>query len=327
MDMTILGRTGLEVGVAGLGAGGGAQLGLRNGASRAEAVGIVRLALDLGVNLIDTANMYGTEDVVGEAIRGHDRDGVVISTKAQISRRGAAPRAADEVVGMLDRSLQLLGTDHIDIFHVHGLYPANYDHAVETILPALERERAKGKFRFYGATEYAQADHEHAALARLLDADLADVVMVAFSMINQNARQSVFPRTMAKNVGTLLMFVARNLFGFPARLETVLARLAADGKLPEAALADAEPLGFLIHDGGAVSLIDAAYRYARYEPGAHVVLFGTGDPGHLRANIASLNRPPLPEADRARIDALFASLVGVGVEPGFSHAEVEAATG
>jgi L-galactose dehydrogenase len=76
-----------------------------------------------------------------------------------------------------------------------------------------------------------------------------------------------------------------------------------------------DPLGFLIHEGGAANMTEAAYRYVRHEPGVDVVLFGTGDAGHLRTNIASLLKPPLPEADRAKIDALFGHLaVGIGLD-------------
>jgi L-galactose dehydrogenase len=69
-----------------------------------------------------------------------------------------------------------------------------------------------------------------------------------------------------------------------------------------------------VHDGGAASVIDAAYRFVRHEPGVDVVLFGTGEATHLRSNIASLLKPPLPEADRARLASLFGHLVGVGLD-------------
>ncbi|HYU14211.1 MAG TPA: hypothetical protein VEK82_16655, partial [Stellaceae bacterium] len=52
----------------------------------------------------------------------------------------------------------------------------------------------------------------------------------------------------------------------------------------------------------------------RHEPGVDVVLFGTGDQGHLRSNIASILKPPLPEADRGRLANLFGHLVGVGLD-------------
>ena len=61
-------------------------------------------------------------------------------------------------------------------------------------------------------------------------------------------------------------------------------------------------------------MIEAAYRFARHEPGVDVVLFGTGDAGHLRANVESLLKPPLPEADRAKLAALFGHLTGIGLD-------------
>ena len=69
MEYVTLGRSGLKVSVAGLGCGGFSRLGLATGKSEAEAVALVRGALDMGVNLFDTAAVYGTEAVVGEAIR------------------------------------------------------------------------------------------------------------------------------------------------------------------------------------------------------------------------------------------------------------------
>lgn len=61
-------------------------------------------------------------------------------------------------------------------------------------------------------------------------------------------------------------------------------------------------------------MTDAAYRYVRHEPGVDVVLFGTGDQAHLRSNIESLLKPPLPAADRRRLAELFGHLVGVGLD-------------
>ena len=71
---------------------------------------------------------------------------------------------------------------------------------------------------------------------------------------------------------------------------------------------------FLIHEDGASSVIDAAYRFVRHEPGVHVVLFGTSNLEHLQTNIQSLLKPPLPEADRQQLAELFGHLLGVGLE-------------
>ncbi|MCB1812851.1 MAG: aldo/keto reductase, partial [Candidatus Competibacteraceae bacterium] len=95
MQYTELGKTGLKVSVAGLGCGGSSRLGQSTGKSTADSVALVRAALDLGVNFIDTATAYGTEDIVGEAIRAVPRDTVVVSTKALINQGDTLLPASD----------------------------------------------------------------------------------------------------------------------------------------------------------------------------------------------------------------------------------------
>src|SRR3984957_12390419 len=80
MDYTTLGRTRLRVSGAGLSTGGFSRIGI--GQSENPAIGIIRQALDLGVNLIDTAAVYGTEAVIGRALKDVARDSVVVCTKA-----------------------------------------------------------------------------------------------------------------------------------------------------------------------------------------------------------------------------------------------------
>ncbi len=313
MDYTILGRTGLRVSVAGLGCGGFSQLGLGTGKSEADAIGIIREALDLGVNLFDTAAAYGTEAVLGKALRSVPREGVVICTKAPfgVSHRNSTPESA---VASLDRSLKELGTDYIDVYQLHGVAPRGYDHALEVLAPALLREREKGKFRHLGITETAPGDPEHEMAQRACRDGVWDVAMIGFHMMHQNARATVLPLTRQYRVGTLMMFAVRNIFSRPERLAATLRELAADGLVPQALADSLDPLGFLVHECGASSVIDAAYRFVRHEPGVDVVLFGTGDPAHLRSNIASLLKPPLPDEDRARLASLFGHLVGVGLD-------------
>jgi aryl-alcohol dehydrogenase-like predicted oxidoreductase len=61
-------------------------------------------------------------------------------------------------------------------------------------------------------------------------------------------------------------------------------------------------------------VVEAAYRFVRHEPGVDVVLFGTGDVAHLRTNVASLLKPPLPQADRDKLAKLFGHLTGIGLD-------------
>jgi aryl-alcohol dehydrogenase-like predicted oxidoreductase len=223
-------------------------------------------------------------------------------------------------VESLERSLRQLDTDYVDVFQLHIVPPAMYDHALHTIAPVLLREKEKGKFRALGITETSPNDHEQRMLQRAVHDGVWEVVMLGFNLMHHNARTRVFPHTIAYNIGTLLMFVVRNIFSQPGRLIARMQELAAAGQVPAWLATTDNPLGFLLHEGGASSVTDAAYRFVRHEPGVHVVLFGTSSTEHLRENIASLLKPPLPEADRQQLAELFGHLLGVGLELPDPHA-------
>ena len=313
MEYTTLGRTGLKVSVAGLGCGGFSRLGLGTGKSEADAIGIIRAALDLGVNLFDTAAAYGTEQVLGKALQGVAREQVVICTKAPfgISNPDATPEKA---VASLDRSLQELGTDYIDVYQLHGVAPRGYQHALEVDRPGAAARKGEGEVppsRHH--RDRARRPGARDDRARLPGRRLGRRDGRVPHDAPERARRGVSadPR---HRVGTLLMFAVRNIFSRPERLAATMRELAEAGELPREIADDPDPLGFLVHEGGASSIIDAAYRFVRHEPGVDVVLFGTGDVGHLRSNIESLLKPPLPDADRDRLAALFGHLVGVGLD-------------
>jgi aryl-alcohol dehydrogenase-like predicted oxidoreductase len=314
MHYTTLGHTNLRVSVAGLGTGGFSRLGLRNGKSEEEAARLIQEAVGLGVNVIDTAPSYGTEGVIGRALKSIPRDSVVIATKAAVFRNGEW-WSADRIIASLDNSLRLMGTDHVDVFNLHGVETHEYEYALETIAHVLLREKAKGKIRHIGVTENSIADFTNEMLTRAVRAPVWKVVMVGFHMLHQGARTRVFPITREKGIGTLLMFAVRSIFADPPRVAREVRALAAKG-LVEPWLGETDdPLGFLIHEGGAATLTEAAYRYARHEPGVDVVLFGTGNSAHLRTNVESLLKPPLPAADRQKLATLFGHLdSGIGLD-------------
>ncbi|MFP6759541.1 MAG: aldo/keto reductase [Alphaproteobacteria bacterium] len=312
MEYTTLGRTGLRVGVAGFGCGGSSRLGQSTGASEAQSIALLHRAIDHGVNFFDTAAAYGSEAILGAAFRDVSRDSVVLSTKSHIAS-GGQPFDAARVVANLEHSLGQLNTDYVDIFHLHAVRPEAYDRAVDELVPALLREQEKGKIRHLGITESPPFDADHRMLQRAFDNEFWDVIMVGFHLMHQGARTSVFPITRARGIGTLAMFAVRAIFSDPAYLKTTVAELAAAGAVPRSIATD-RPLNFLVHQAGATSVIDAAYRYARHQAGADVVLFGTGDPAHLDANIASILAPPLPSEDLHQIEKLFGALDGVGLD-------------
>ena len=313
MEYTTLGNTGLRVSVAGLGTGGFSRMGLKTGKSEEESARLVLDAVDLGITFIDTAPSYGTEGVVGRALKSLARDKVVVATKTHAYRDGKWT-SPEDLVASIDRSLRLMGTDYVDVFNLHGIETPMYDYALNTLGPVLVEQKQKGKIRHIGMTENPIVDHTNAALKLALRDPVWEVYMVGFHMMHQGARQNVFPFTREKGVGTLLMFAVRSIFTDPPRVAREIKELAAKGLVDKSLAASDDPLGFLVHPGGASSMIEAAYRFVRHEPGVDVTLFGTGDAAHLRSNVAALLKPPLPEADRKKLADLFGQLKGVGLD-------------
>jgi aryl-alcohol dehydrogenase-like predicted oxidoreductase len=103
----------------------------------------------------------------------------------------------------------------------------------------------------------------------------------------------------------------RRALSRPDALAELIADLFAKGLLDENKIDRTNSLDFLVHKHGAQSIMDAAYRFCRYEPGIHSVLMGTGNLQHLADNIESANRPPLPEADIQRLKEIFAGIDSV----------------
>jgi aryl-alcohol dehydrogenase-like predicted oxidoreductase len=270
---------------------------------------MVRQALDLGVNLIDTARAYGTEEAVGIGLKGR-RDKAVVSTKVNVGRRDALHSAA-EMTALLDESLKRLDTDHVDIFFLHGLTLAQYPHAKDVIVPELKKQQAAGKIRFLAASEQFGGDTGHALLAKALPDDLFDVVMVGFNLLNPSARDRVFPLTKQYDVGTLIMFAVREALSRPDELKKVVGELVARGEVDGALVDERHPLGFLRNAPGSPSVVEAAYRFCRWEPGCDVILTGTGDPAHLQENVESILGPPLPSDVRDRLRQMFGKVDSV----------------
>jgi aryl-alcohol dehydrogenase-like predicted oxidoreductase len=303
MEFTTLGRTGLSVSVAGLGCGGHSRLGLGTGHDHRHARRVVDAAIDLGINFIDTARAYGTERVVGEAIQGR-RDGLVLSTKASPGF-GEELLTAAGLRESLEASLVRLGTDYVDVFHLHGVVPEQYAYCMAELVPELLRQQQAGKIRFLGITERFAADTRHDLFARALPDDRFDVIMVGHNLLNPSARHSVFPLTRSHGVGTLIMFAVRRALSSTAAAREVVDELIAAGAVDAALVDRADPLGFIDAHPDVRSLVEAAYRFCRHEPGAHVILTGTGSIEHLNANVAAILAPPLPAELTERLAEIF----------------------
>jgi aryl-alcohol dehydrogenase-like predicted oxidoreductase len=149
---------GLEVGAQGLGCMGMSQAyGVRDNDD--ESIATIHRALDLGVTLLDTANVYGNgvnEELVGRAIAGR-RDEVVLATKFGIVWTDGAMGARGDaayVKQSCDESLRRLGVDHIDLYYQHRVDP---DTPIEETWGALAELAEAGKIRYAGISEAGAA--------------------------------------------------------------------------------------------------------------------------------------------------------------------------
>lgn len=305
---TTLGRTGLVCSVVGLGCGGLSRLGLRKGGTMAEAADLVRHALDLGITFIDTAKIYGTEPAVGAALQGR-REGIVVSTKVP-------PLTPDNrvdpeyITAQIEDSLRVMGLETLDVLHLHGVMPRDYERVVDGCWSALEHAKAQGKIRHIGISEFWSHDLSHSMLQRSLPDARFDVLMVGCNMLNASASRSVLPMAKAQSVGTLLMFAVRRVFADPPLLRSICQRLIDSGELRADQIDLDDPLGFLVGEH-CRSLTEAAYRYCRHLDGVNVVLTGTSRADHLIENIAAIESPPLPQAHLQKIEAIFGRVSSV----------------
>lgn len=304
MKYRTLGRTGLRVSELGLGGGGKSCLGVKSGKTEAESVRIVERAIDLGINLIDTSGRNGTEGIIGRAVGRHDRSRLVLSTKALVSE-GNSLKTAAQFSRSMDCSLRDLGTNYVDIMHVYGVLPDEYDYAVTELLPVMQKFQAAGKVRFIGITEHFDQDRNHTLLQRALADDYWDVMMVGFNMINQSARKLVFPTARAKDIGILGMFAVRRAIVSLESFSGSLQALKAEGQLSHEC--DIEQLIEQLTGKGKNRrpLTEIAYRYCRDEPAVHSVLAGTGEIRHLQHNCKAFDEPPLAQEAKDFIAETF----------------------
>ena len=307
MVYRILGKTGLEASLVSLGSGGHSRIGRTTGKTAAESVAVVRHALEQGINLVDSSEIYGTEELVGKAIAGWPRDKVILSSKAAMMRDKRL-KTARQLEESLDDSLTRLKTGYVDIYHLHAVQSSDYDYALHELVPVLQKLKRQGKIRFIGITEAFASDPTHQTLQLAVKDDCWDVMMVGFNLLNQSARTRVIEPARQKNIGILDMFAVRKALISPGNLAAQLSVLFDKGLLDPEAIDLKDPLADVMASSGCRSLTELAYRFCISEPGIHSVLSGTGNIAHLQDNIRDMARGPLPETARNKLASLFARI-------------------
>jgi aryl-alcohol dehydrogenase-like predicted oxidoreductase len=299
MQYRQLGRTGWSVSLLGLGTGGRSQLGQSYQLQQSESARLVRHALDSGVNLIDTAPSYGDSEArLGLALDGVARHTYFLSTKFQPHADKDTLHTAQDLRTSLEQSLEILGTDYVDVFYLHGVSPEAYDAVNERFLPELRKARDQGLIRAVGLSERYQSDHTHAMAQRAIKDGLYDVLMVGLNLMSPDAVSSVLPLAGEYNIGIVVMCAVRTVLIDQVQRRRFLEAWEREGLLQPGMVDHDAPFDWLL-DEHSPSVSAAAYKFAAAHPAAASVLTGTASLDHFNENLHAILGPPLP-ADRAQ---------------------------
>ncbi len=211
MEFRQLGRSGLQVPVLSLGTGtfgGKGEFFQKWGETDAkEASRLIDICLDAGMNFFDTANIYSqgaSEEVLGAAIKGK-RDKVLISTKATFQMGEGVNNVGSSrhhLIKACEDSLKRLGTDHIDLYFMHGFDALT---PVEETLRALDDLIASGKIRYIGCSNFS-GWHVMKSLAASEKNGLARYVSYQgyYSLVGRDYESEIMPLTLDQGLGTMV---------------------------------------------------------------------------------------------------------------------------
>ncbi|MET9214475.1 MULTISPECIES: aldo/keto reductase [unclassified Nocardia] len=296
MQYRSLGRTGVQVSSLVLGA---MNFGALGRSTQDEVTAMIDAAVEGGVNLVDTADVYGrgeSEELVGKAVAGR-RDDLLLATKASLpmgeerNHRGGSRRW---LVTALDDSLRRLGVDHVDLFQIHRWDPSVSD---EETLSALTDLRQAGKIRYFGSSTfpaYRVVQAQWAAREHHLGRYVTE--QPSYSILQRGIETHVLPVTQEYGLGVLAwsplasgwlsgairadreIATSRSAF-MPHRFDTTVpanrAKLAAVEQLAEVA------------DQAGLTMIQLALGFVTAHPGVTSAIIGPRTPAHLHAQLAA----------------------------------------
>jgi len=315
------GKTGLSVGEIGFGAwaiGGAPVLTTPEGIRKPvgfgptddnESLAALARFVELGGNLIDTADVYGaghSEELIGRFLKGRRRTDVVLCTKL-----GNLPKTDQGGGGQdyspayarraIEASLKRLGTDYVDLYQMHN--PAPRWRRSEEVWEGLRQLKKAGKIRHFGVS-IGPPEEGFEALALG-----AEALQVRYNILDQRPRALFW---LAARQGVAI------LTRVPLSSGLLSGKWDAAKKFPEGdhrkggyageklaeALARVEKLKFLT-EGTGRTMLQAALQFALADPAISVTIPGAKRPSQVEENVAAAEAPPLTAAETARIEELW----------------------
>jgi len=321
MDYRPLGRTGVSVSPLCLGT---MMFGPWGNADRADCIRIIHRALDAGINVVDTADVYSdgvSEEIVGEALEGR-RDDVVLATKFFVpmgedpNHRGGSRRW---IMREVEDSLRRLRTDHIDLYQVHRPDPGT---DVEETLGALTDLVRQGKVRSIGSSSYSASqivEAQWASRERNLERFVTE--QPPYSILVRGIEEDILPTTRRHGMGTLTysplsggwLSGAWSKDASPTSPARKRLAVRFDMELPanQRKLEVVEQLAKLADEAG-LTLIELAIAFAINHPGVTAAIIGPRTMEQLESQLPAADVTLSPDL-LDRIDELVAP--GVTINP------------
>jgi aryl-alcohol dehydrogenase-like predicted oxidoreductase len=312
MRYTQLGKRGPKVSTIGFGAWaiGGVNWGPTDDEVSKNAL---RQALDLGVTLIDTADVYGnghSENLVAEVIKERGKGDVIVATKMgndfyhadESDDTGFGPIKANYdlkyLIWAAEQSLKRLGVETIDIMQLHS--PTTELARRDEPWEALVRLKEQGKIRHAGISIISFAETEQAFLLAE-HYDLLDVIQVRYNLLEREAEKELFPKAQQYGIGVIVRIPI--LFGLLAGKFTRESRFGEDDhrrhtlspeKLDEylTAMEKLQPLYDRYSDQ---TMAQVSLRFCTSHPACHLAIPGAKTPEQVEDNCAASDLGPIPE--------------------------------
>lgn len=326
MNYRPLGRTGLQV--SELGFGCGAVGGLLVRGDYPDMVRAVARAIEAGITYFDTARMYGngqSEHNLGRVLE-ELKANVVVGTKVQLAA-SELDSIGPAITASLEGSLRRLRRESVDLFQLHNPIALQRQgtrewvaiNDIELIIHTFEQLHKQGKIRFWGINGLG----ETAAVQQAVAQGNAYTIQSCYNLLNPSAGQPVPAAFPFQDYGQLIARAADQAMGVIAiRVLAAGALSGSTDRHPFAAqsvapIASGQDLGedaaraqafrFLIEDGYASDLVEAAIRFAISNQAISTALVGISSLEQLDQAITSVEKGPLPAAALARLPAVWAN--------------------
>jgi L-galactose dehydrogenase/L-glyceraldehyde 3-phosphate reductase len=327
MQYRAFGNTGLEVSV--LGYGCGAVGGLMVRGTHREMIRTVDYALESGINYFDTARMYGdglSEITTGAILRELGAKDALVGTKVRL-----ASTEFDDIEtvieAQIENSLLRLGRDNVDIVYTHNSIGSESDpdagrlslDDLERIVAVFDRAVQSGKIRFWGFNGLGDTQTIHEAIDKFNPSGMH----TCYNMLNPSSSYQMvegFPfqdygqlmqKTAEKGIGSVAIRVLAGgaLSGDPARHPLAAQDVApiASGQTLSEDFARTSQFRFLVDDGYAENLVEAAIRFAISTESLSTALVGLSSFEQLEQAVTATNKGPLPSDALERLEGIWAA--------------------